>query len=177
MLAGTPKLLPAAQPHAIDPLFGIHYDAAAVKFEPAPARIARACPELSNERFVRDAYIYARFARGDVEYYVLAGYFRTRSGKPEGSDLAIQADRVGALIMLRGPECKMIGPPADEFASPDVDISRTDLAGLAQDAACRYFRAFGSRNKLIAAAQRQHISLTRPRLVAEAIRSKANRCP
>ena len=145
----------AAEPKAVDPLFGLKYDTAAVHFEAADTKLTTTCAELTNAKWDRKLFVYAS-AQGDGAKYLVLGGFYVPRAKAAG---AVQADRVGAIVEIKDGACKLVGPPQETFAAPE-DVSKAALSALANDAGCRYARAFGSRAAFIAALKRQGIRVT-----------------
>src|ERR1035437_10372582 len=52
-------------PAATDPIFGLVYSPDAMRFEAAPARPARTCPDLTSRPWNRQMWIFARTAAAD----------------------------------------------------------------------------------------------------------------
>ena len=49
-------------------------------------------------------------------------------------------DRVGAILQIKGKTCKLMGPARETFDSP-IDLSKSALVDLANNAVCRYSSA------------------------------------
>jgi len=61
-------------PRITDPIFGLSYDSAKVRFEEAADVVTR-CPELANERWGRRVFLFARSVESSGTYVVLGGLY------------------------------------------------------------------------------------------------------
>lgn len=147
-------LASAAGLDAVDPLFGLRYDASSIRFEAADAGLTTTCTELVNARWNRKLLIYASAERGGVKFLVVGGFYVPRTGTGRA-----QPDRVGAILQIKGNTCKLMGPARETFDSP-TDLSKSALMDLANNAACRYSSAFGSHAAFMTALRRQRIRVT-----------------
>jgi len=161
-------------PTATDPLFGLTYDSTAVKFEPA---LYSQCLELTNARWNRKMWIFGRTTTSNITYVVIGGFYVKREGTGNASP-AIEADPVGAVIRLKGKQCELIGPAREVFDYPSSEIGARVLKGLANDAVCRYIRAFGGKREFLDAIERQHIRFDDPHstILKEAVFAASNTC-
>jgi hypothetical protein len=160
-------------PTATDPIFGLVYSPDAMRFEAAPVALARMCPDLTTERWNRQMWIFARTAAADGDYLVLGGFFL-----PKASRQPPMVDKKGVLLRLNGSECHLIGPVREVFDYKPEDIGTTTLQALAQDAVCRYARAYGGKEKFLDALRRQHRDLADPKssILKEAVSGPSKPC-
>jgi len=101
-------------------------------------------------------WTFARTSGPGPQFTVIGGYFVKRSGETEES-ASVEPDKSGAVVRLTDGHCDLIGAARDVFDYPPADMPAAKLKELANDAVCRYSRAFGAYQKLIAALKRQHI--------------------
>lgn len=160
-------------PMATDPIFGLVYSPDVLRFEVAPAALAGTCEDLTTERWNRQTWIFARTAAADGDYLVLGGFFL-----PKASHQPPMADKKGVLLRLKGAECRLIGPVREVFDYKPEDISTTTLQALAQDAVCRYTRAYGGKVKFLDALRRQHRDLADPKsaILKDAVAGPSKPC-
>jgi hypothetical protein len=160
-------------PMATDPIFGLVYSPDAIRFEAAPAALARTCAELTTERWNRQTWIFARTAAADGDYLVLGGFFL-----PKASRQPPMVDKKGVLLRLKGADCHLIGPVREVFDYKPEEIGTTTLQALAQDAVCRYARAYGGKEKFLDALRRQHRDLADPKssILKDAVSGPSKPC-
>src|SRR5436305_300294 len=84
-------------PSATDPLFGVSYSPDVIRFEPLPQEVYGACSDLTNQRWNRKMWIFAKSATPDGELLVTGGFFVAKAGKPTE-----MADKKGAVLRLKG---------------------------------------------------------------------------
>ena len=163
-------------PQATDPIFGLKYDPTSVQFERLPTDIYSTCTELTNQQWDRRMWIFARTTGADDQYLVVGGFYLKRGSKQE-TNLAIEADSVGAVIHLKNNHCELIGPAREVFDYRPEEIATTKLKELARDAVCRYSRAFGSKPKFVDTMRRQYVQLdpVKSPVLQEAV-SASNTC-
>src|ERR1017187_2801317 len=161
-------------PTATDPIFGLVYSPDAIRFKAAPAALTRTCTDLTTERWNRQTWIFARTAAADGDYLVLGGFFL-----PKASRQPLMVDKKGVLLRLKGSECHLIGPVREVFDYKPEDISITTLQALAQDAVCRFARAYGGKEKFLSALRRQHCNLADPKssILKDAVSGPSKPCP
>jgi hypothetical protein len=128
---------PATPQRMDDPLFGISYDTAAVKFERLPAATARAA-ELGTQ----PQWIYAR--SGEIS--VVAGFLPVMSDEEDSKVISVEPD-FGAVLRGTGAGVKVLGVPDGLFGDPPL-VSEAELAPLLADAVQRYIKAWGGKEKL-----------------------------
>src|SRR5579871_1069686 len=90
-------------PSATDPLFGLSYSPDVIRFEPLPQEAYRACSDLTNQRWDRRMWIFAKSATSAGELLVIGGFFVAKTGRPTE-----MADKKGAVLRLKGSECQML---------------------------------------------------------------------
>lgn len=149
-----------AQQQLRDPIFGLKYDPASVKFESLPGRIAASCPELMNAKWDRKMWIFAQVSPAGFQYSVIGGYFIQRA--VQGKAPGIEADKSGAVVRVSNGHCDLIGAARDVFDYPPEGLQTSLLKDLAKDAVCRYSRAFGGHEKFVATLRRQGVVITAP---------------
>ena len=159
-------------PRVTDPIFGLSYDPAKVRFEDAGDIVAR-CPELTNARYGRRLWLFARSTDQSATYVVLGGFFERR----DSAQLQLLTDPKGVLLRDRGSECELIGPAREVFDYRADGITPEILHALAGDAATRYAQAFGGRDKFLAvlARNKKKADLANPRsmILREAVQQRA----
>ena len=118
-------------------------------------------------------WIFARTVGADGDYIVVGGFFL-----PKNSQRRPVADKQGVLLRLTESGCHLIGPAREVFDYRPEDISASSLQVLANDAVCRYTRAYGSKQKFLAALNRQHRDLTDPKssILKDAVSKSSNAC-
>lgn len=169
--AGAASLVAAVQ----EPVFGLRYAPAKVRFEPLPASVLSACPSLVNERWDRESWIHARQSEGATLRYVIGGRYVTRvqpgPGVPSpASAPQTQPDVQGAVIELGPSGCVLHGPAREVFDSPPAELPAEALDALAADLGLRYRQAFDGQPGLQAALKRQKVDLRRlPARLAKAL--------
>lgn len=137
----------------IDPLFGLSYDPAAIRFEDASEVITR-CPELVNARWGRRVFLFARSVEASGTYMVLGGLYERREPPAKGEN-RFQTDSKGVLLREQESTCELIGPAREVFEYPVDGITAETLQALARDAVSRYAAAFGGGPKFLAALARE----------------------
>jgi hypothetical protein len=118
-------------------------------------------------------WVFARTSEADGDYLVLGGYLL-----PKASRQPAVADKNGVLLRIQGPECHLIGPVREVFDYKPEDIRVTSLQALAQDAVCRYTRAYGSKEKFLIALRQQRRDLGDPKssILRDAVSAPSKPC-
>jgi hypothetical protein len=142
-----------------------------VQFEPLAPAVYGYCTELTNERWDRKMWIFARVAGTGGDYLVLGGYFVEKAPKTVESQ-QLMVDKHGVVLRLNGSDCRLIGPADEVFDYKPDQISTSDLQSLAKDAVCRYARAFGGKQKFLDALRRQHVELGKSPVLHDALSTK-----
>lgn len=146
-----------------DPLLGVRYETAKVKFEPVPAALTGACPMLAgSERMDGVWFIYARVpdAAGKT-YYVIDGYEIRR--RPEPPELPrYEGEGFGMIIGQTHSQCEVIEADARQVFQDRVfeeGLPHHVMKRLADDYVSRMREAFGGADRLDAELRRQRIEL------------------
>jgi len=139
-------------PRVTDPIFGLSYDPAKIRFEDAAEVVAR-CAELTNARWSRRAWLYARNVESSGTYLVLGGLYERREPPAKG-EKRFEFDPKGVLLREHEGRCDLIGPAREVFEYPVDGVAPGTLQALARDAARRYAEAFGDKQKFLAALAR-----------------------
>lgn len=154
LLVGLTPATGAGQtlPRVIDPIFGLAYDSAKIRFEEATDADTR-CPELVNARWGRRAWVFARSIEPSGTYTVLGGLYERRAPPAKGEG-RFETDPKGVLLREHDSRCELIGPAREVFEYPVDGITAETLRALARDAVSRYATAFGGRPKFLTALAR-----------------------
>ncbi len=159
-----------ALPRVTDPIFGLSYDPARIRFEEAGDLVSR-CPELANPRWGRRLWIFARSEETTGTYMVVGGLYERR--KPPAKRGRYRTDPNGVLLREHDRECDLIGPAREVFEYP-AEVTAATLQALARDAVRRYAAAFGGQARFLAmlARHKKRADLSNPRsgILRDAIR-------
>lgn len=160
-----------ALPRVTDPIFGLSYDSARIRFEDAGDVVSR-CPELANPRWGRRLWVFARSEETTGTYMVVGGLYE-RQEPPAQRAARYQTDPNGVLLREHDRKCELIGPAREAFEYP-VDVTTATLQALARDAVRRYAAAFGGHARFLAmlARHKKRADLANPRsaILRDAIR-------
>src|SRR5262249_21592490 len=139
-----------AEQKMLDPLFGIAYDPQQIHFDLVPEAISKLCPGYRGKRM----WVYAHFKKAETEYFIISFFAKYY---PDGPGRASIAADPGTAIALRGNECRddqsdwvMLGQVNPGNKKPII-VDEAILDGLASDALERYTKAFGGKEKFLAA--------------------------
>jgi hypothetical protein len=162
-------------PRVTDPIFGLAYDPAKITFEDAADVVAR-CAELTNARWSRRAWLYARNVGSSGTYLVLGGLYERRESPAKG-EKRFESDPKGVFLREREGRCDLIGPAREVFEYPLDGVTPETLQALARDAARRYADAFSGKQKFLSALARgkKQADLDNPRssILREAVEELA----
>jgi hypothetical protein len=141
-----------------EPVLGLRYEAARVKFDPLPDQVLANCKNLAdNEDWQSVWFIYAQ-ARDPLgrTYYATGGYDISR--KSRGKPRFTTGDEGLILFTDRG-SCTTLEQVRQTFDARlfDDEITEPVLKLLAADFAKRLERAFGGAAKLRTELRNQHI--------------------
>src|SRR5579859_6980842 len=84
-----------------DPLFGMKYDPAKVRFENPPESLTQLCPFLRSRKDLR---LYAAYGMAGAEIHLGSGLIEGVPGGPHPGPLTLDADG-GDAVELRGGAC------------------------------------------------------------------------
>lgn len=144
-----------------DPVLGLRYHTDKVKFDELPPSVFAMCPDLVTERVGRRSWVYASAKESSRTYYVIGGYFVRSFPKPPDYP-KYELDDLGAVVLIEGPNCTLIGPSLETFVVRDFDDTPLDiLQKLSADLVIRLTRAFGGPERLRAALRNQQVNARR----------------
>lgn len=141
-----------------EPVLGLRYEAAQVKFDPLPDEALRNCENLGhNDEWQSVWFIYAQAQNSSGRtYYASGGYdiFKNRPGKPQ-----FTTGDAGLIFFTDRGSCTTLDQVRDTFDARmfDDEITEHILKLLAADYAKRLERAFGGAAKLRTELRNQHI--------------------
>lgn len=127
-----------------DPLFGISYDPAEMKFEEA-ATVREKCPQIQDQF----AWIYAHLSTRNTEYFILSGLTHVC---PDGPGVChTSPDIAGTIVASRGSKCSVESVDSFYWRTGDTlwNLPQRDLDEFARDALRRYAKAFGSKRAFL----------------------------
>jgi hypothetical protein len=144
-----------------EPVLGLHYERARVKFDPLPAEVVAHCADLAgDEMFKPTWYVYGhtRDASGR-SFYVAGGYNEMLDGRPKHRKFA--TEEPGFMFYTNGRTCQGMDPPRDVFDEPESSKALTPpiLKQLAEDVVRRLERAFGGPEQLKLELRNQRVNL------------------
>jgi len=146
-----------------DPLIGLSFDPAAVRFEEW-----RDSATTRKELGPMPKWIFGCALVDGGRVCVIAGH---RSIRPEGGGAAVTEPDFGGVIEERGAVHKVLGVP-DRMFDKQAIVSPAVRDSLLRDSVSRYIKAFGDASKLRAAISAQRVPLdTIPRPLLEALRT------
>ncbi len=141
-----------------EPVLGLRYEAARVKFDPLPSQAIANCEYMVDSedwRSVWFIYAQAQDPSGRI-YYATGGYDIAKNlpGKPQ-----FTTGGAGLIFFTDRGTCKTLEQVRDTFDARlfDEDITEPVLKLLAADYAKRLERAFGGAAKLRAELRNQYI--------------------
>jgi hypothetical protein len=142
-----------------EPVLGLRYERARVKFDPMPAQIVANCADLANNKLSRPVwYVYGqtRDASGR-SFYVTGGYMEMLDGRPKAQRFL--TEEPGIMFYIDARTCQSLDPPRDVFDEPESAKALTPpiLKQLATDDVRRLEQAFGGPDQLRAEIKNQRI--------------------
>lgn len=143
----------------MDPVFALTYAPEKVHFDPAPTDLLATCPELVNERWSRQLWIYAENRTPEGTFLVIGGFYASRPPAPA----KLEIDPKGAVTEITASGCKLLGPAREVFQYPEGLVAAPVLKALAFDLVRRYRNAFGGAVALQTVLRNQKVHLTDPR--------------
>jgi len=141
-----------------EPVLGLRYEAARVKFDPLPGQVIANCENMGgNAEWQSVWFIYAQATTPSGRtYYATGGYdiAKNSSGKP-----GFTTGDAGLILFTDRGACTTLEQVRDTFDARlfDDEITEPLLKLLAADYAKRLERAFGSKAKVRAEIRNQHI--------------------
>lgn len=142
-----------------EPILGLRYEVAKVKFEPLPARALVNCETLVDNEHTRGVWFVlgrAHDASGRT-FYVVDGYeIRHDPEPPKYPKYVVGGD--GIVFQTEGDQCTVIGGVRETFGARSFDETPLPiLRRLAADIMSRYVRAFGGSEQLRMELRNQHV--------------------
>jgi len=141
-----------------EPVLGLRYEPAKVKFDPVPLQVQASCESLrdnENGRGVWFVYAQASDASGRT-FYVIGGY-EIRYDETDRRK-KYPTDDFGVLLYTEGDSCTEVDSARQVFDDRIFDsVPQPVLRNLATDLAKRLVRAYGGVNRLRAELQAQHV--------------------
>lgn len=149
-----------------DPVFGLAVPVPTQSIPPAPATLMAACPDLTNARWDRKAWVFGQVEAPDRTLTLIAGQFVDRR-----QPATREQDAKGAIVLRQGDTCRLFGPAREVFDYGDDAIDPADLRRLAMDAVTRLRAAMGGATQLRAALDKAKALPTaeRSRMLVDAL--------
>lgn len=132
----------AREPRMSDPLLGLSYDTAQVRFESLPA--AEATQLALGEP---PQWLYARSGEGAAMLRIVAGFQRVVSDDPARPQSVLEPD-FGAVLRGSGAQATVLGTPDALFYGDPPLLPPAELTPLLADAVQRYRQAWGGKAQL-----------------------------
>ena len=155
-----------------EPVFGLRYESAKIRFERLPPSAIASCPALSDDE--NGSAVWFVFGKAidssSKTYYVIGGY-ETRTATPYPHQ-RYQTDGLGVVFSIEGPTCTIIDSARQVFDDRlfDDELPQPMLKLLARDVTERLVRAFGGDDRLETEFARQRIDReTLPPELAQAL--------
>lgn len=162
LAVGTCAAAMAALPRiAQEPVLGLRYEAAKVKFDPLPEEVSSKCKEYANtDTWGSRLLVYALAYEGARTYYIVGGY-RERL-HPAPSEPRYELDDRGSVLSIEGSECTVYGQAREVFEARFFEETpQPILQQLAAAHASTLAQAFGGPDRLRAELRNQHIDADR----------------
>lgn len=156
----TASAADAMPPILTEPVFGLRYETARVKFDPLPLQAIANCESLAddgNRQSIWYVYGEARDASGRT-YYVTGGYDIRKDAPPH---LKYETGDSGLIFFTDRGKCTPLDAPRETFNARlfDDEMSPPVLKQLALDVVRRLERAYGGPERLQRELRSQHIDL------------------
>jgi hypothetical protein len=141
-----------------EPVLGLRYESAKVKFDTLPKDVSAKCPEYSSTgAWGSHLVVYALVRNGVRTYYLVGGYHERRNPKPE--EERYELDQRGGIFSIEGTQCIGYGQAREVFDARLFDETpQPILQQLAINHATTLARAFGGPNQLRAKLRNQNIN-------------------
>jgi len=142
-----------------EPVLGLRYEAARVKFDPVPRQVIASCENLAdNDEWQNVWFIYAKAQDPSGRtYYATGGYdiAKNSPGKPQ-----FTTGGEGLIFFTDRGSCTTLEQVRQTFDARlfDDEITESALKLLAADYAKRLERAFGGAAKLRIELRNQHVA-------------------
>jgi hypothetical protein len=144
-----------------EPVLGLHYERARVKFDPMPAQVVANCADLAKDELSKPVwYVYGqtRDASGRT-FYVTGGYEEMLDGRPKYRRFL--TEEPGLMFYADARTCQAVDPPRYVFDKPESAkaLTQSILKELAADVVRRLERAFGGPERLKLELDKQRVNL------------------
>lgn len=153
-----------------EPVLGLRYEAARVKFDSLPADALEHCETMRDNEYGRGIwFIYAQTTDPSGRTYYVSGGYEIRTDEPKHRRY-LTGD-LGAVFFTERGTCTYIDTARQVFEDRlfDDELPEPILKALAADIGKRFVKAFGGTDKLRAELQKQHVDKTAlpPELLVE----------
>jgi len=141
-----------------EPVLGLRYEAAHVKFDSMPAHALANCETMQDSENSKGVwYIFAQAANASGRTYYVSGGYAIRKISPK--HLKYETGDLGAVFFTDRGACTYIDTAREVFDARllDDELPESVLKLLAADYAKRLERAFGSAARLRTEIRNQHI--------------------
>lgn len=159
-LASCAALAADAPPRIMqEPVFGLRYEIAKVKFDPLPATALSNCPTLvDNENFRSVWFLYARARDASARTFYVAGGYSIRQNPEPPKYQKYEVGDYGVVFQTEGDRCTVIGDVREVFDARAFDETpQPILRQLAADLVSRFTDAFGGPDRLRTELRNQHV--------------------
>ncbi|GGY76555.1 hypothetical protein GCM10011613_21290 [Cellvibrio zantedeschiae] len=120
-----------------NPIFPIQYDSHAIKYEKLNGDLIKKV-YLENNSTVKEAWVFAKYEKGNKTYYVLNGLFKNSDGMMEEDNYGW-----GLLISVTAGKCEILGSPSGYESIPQ--ITREEMEEIIKDAIKRAIEVHGDK--------------------------------
>lgn len=141
-----------------EPVLGLRYEAARVKFDSLPAQALANCDTMRDNEFGRGIwFIYAQASDASGRTYYVSGGYEIRND--ERGYARYRTGDLGAVFSTEGNTCNYIDTARQVFEDRlfDDELPEPVLKLLAADMSKRFERAFGGADRLHAELRKQHV--------------------
>lgn len=141
-----------------EPVLGLRYETARVKFDPLPAQALADCETLIDNDYSKGVwYVYAQATDASGRIYYAVGGYEIRNNVPP--HLKYDNDGFGVLFFTDRGTCTVIDMPRQVFDDRlfDNEMPQSVLKQLAADLVARLARAFGGPDRLRLELRNQHV--------------------
>ncbi len=152
-----------------EPVLGLRYEAARVKFDLLPAQALSHCETMQATKYRRSvSFIFAQAEAPSGRTYYISGGYEIRND--ERGYARFQTGNLGAVFFTEGKSCTYIDTARQVFEDRlfDEELPESVLKLLAADIPKRFEKAFGGADRLRAELRKQHVdkSALPPELLA-----------
>lgn len=141
-----------------EPVLGLRYEAARVKFDSLPAHALANCETMRDNEHGRGIwFIYAQATDSSGKTYYVSGGYEIRND--ERGYARYRTGDLGAVFSTEGETCNYIDTARQVFEDRlfDDELPESVLKQLAADIPKRFAKAFGGAEKLRAELRKQHV--------------------